>query len=63
MVKVRRVLAYKGIEFDTIEVPRPKEEREFLREMTGQYAVPILQDGEKVIWDSTRIIEYLEEHY
>jgi glutathione S-transferase len=57
------VLKEKGLDFETVEVPREKEKRGALVSLSGQLLVPVLADGDKVICDSTRIVNYLEENY
>ena len=57
---VARRLRKHGIEFDEVRVPFPKSERPEVEELTGQRWVPVLVDGEEVIHDSHRIVEYLD---
>lgn len=57
------VLKGKGLTWEAIEVPREKEKRTELVTLSGQLLVPVLVDGDKVICDSTRIVDYLEENY
>jgi len=57
--RVRVALEAKGIDYEKIEVPLYRSERKELFELSGQYQVPVLIDGDKVISDSSRIIEYL----
>jgi glutathione S-transferase len=59
--KVRAVLSWKGLAFDEIQV-HPLRRGE-LRRKSGQVLVPILEDGSRVIVDSTRIVAYLDEQY
>ena len=58
--KVARKLAEKGIEFDEVRVQYLKRHRPEIEDLTGQRWVPVLVDGEDVIHDSRRILEYLE---
>lgn len=44
-------------------VPYRKGERPEIEELTGQSRVPLLIDGGEVIYDSRRILEYLEWRY
>ncbi len=60
---VRHTLETKGIEFETIEVPRSRPDRVELKELSGQEGVPVIVDGDKIMSDSERIISYLEEKY
>ena len=59
--RVRIALEAKGIEYEKVEVPRDRDERTELFELSGQYMVPVLVDGDKVISDSAAIIAYLGE--
>lgn len=60
--KVARRLRAAGIEFDQVRVPLRKRDRVEVDELTGQRWVPVLIHEEEVIWDSHRILEYLEWH-
>jgi glutaredoxin 3 len=56
---VARRLRKQGIEFEEIRVPQRRRERMEILELTGQNWVPVIVDGEEVIHDSHRILEYL----
>jgi glutathione S-transferase len=49
------------LEYQKIEVPR--NDKSELIKISGQELVPVLVDNDKVIVDSTDIIEYLEKYY
>jgi glutathione S-transferase len=57
---VERRLAKLGLEHRTIRVGYRRSSRPEIEELTGQQRVPVLVDGDQVIHDSKRIIEYLE---
>jgi glutathione S-transferase len=59
--RVSLALAHKGIETTSIVVPN--EDRRAIAELTGQELAPVLVDGDEVVFDSTRILFYLEDHY
>ena len=66
--KVRIVLAEKGIEYETLEVPWTKEHAwqpkpQYLLDANPRAQVPVLLDGDFALWDSTVINEYLEEQF
>ncbi len=63
--KVRGYLQENKIECELINVSydRDSEERKMLFKHSGVSTVPVLQHNEKFIGDSTKIIEYLNEHY
>jgi glutathione S-transferase len=61
--KVRNKLAELDLDYETREVPRNKAQRTTIKELSGQIKVPVLEDGDQVIHDSTDIINYLEEEY
>jgi glutaredoxin 3 len=56
---VARSLRKQGIDFDQVRVPQRRKNRVEILELTGQDWVPVLVDGEEVIHDSHRILEYL----
>ena len=58
--KVARRLRSMGIEYQEVRVPLMKRDRPEVEELTGQRWVPVLVDGEEVIHDSHRILEYLD---
>ncbi len=58
--KVARKLDSLGIEYETLRVPFRKSDRQEIEKLTGQKHVPVLVDGDEVIHDSKRIVEYLE---
>jgi len=61
--RVRLVLEAKGIEYEKVETPLSRDDRTEIFKLSGQYLVPVLVDGEKVVSDSTAIIAYLNENY
>ena len=61
--RVRTALESKEIVYEKVEVPMNRDERTELFDLSGQYMVPVLVDGEKVIADSSRIVAYLDEEY
>jgi RNA polymerase-associated protein len=60
--RVRIVLAEKGIEFDLVDV-RPGEQMEDLIELNPYNEVPTLVDRDLALYDSTIIMEYLDERF
>ena len=57
---VERRLRKLGIEHRTERVPYSRRARPEIEELTRQRRVPVLVDGEEVVHDSRRIIEYLD---
>ena len=57
--RVARELKKQGIEFEQVRVAQRRKQRAEIQELTGQTWVPVLIDGEEVISDSHRIMEYL----
>jgi glutathione S-transferase len=49
-----------GIEHRTERVKRRRSERPEIEELTGQRRVPVLVDGDEVVHDSKRIVQYLD---
>jgi len=59
----RQGLANVGVEYEIVEVTPDREARREVLEMTGQPLVPVLVDGDTVVWDSRRIVRYLYSTY
>jgi hypothetical protein len=57
---VARRLDKKGLGYRTERVPFRKADRPEIVELTGQSRVPVLVEGQEVVHDSKRILEYLE---
>ena len=57
---VARRLGKLGLEYRTERVPYRRSGRPEIEELTRQKRVPVLVDGDQVIHDSKRIIQYLE---
>jgi glutathione S-transferase len=60
---VARRLDKLGIEYRTERVRRRRSARPEIVELTKQPYVPVLVDGEEVVSDSRRILQYLEWRY
>lgn len=60
---VARRLSRLGIELETRRVPYRRRHRPEITELTKQARVPVLIDGDEVISDSRRILQWLESHY
>ena len=56
---VARRLEKQGIDFEEVRVPQRRKQRVEIRELTGQDWLPVIVDGEEVIHDSHRILQYL----
>jgi len=59
--RVALALAHKGIEVESVWVD-PADRSEVAR-VSGQELVPVLVDGDRVVADSTAILEHLEERF
>jgi glutathione S-transferase len=60
---VARRLGKHGLEYRTERVPYRRSRRPEIEELTRQRRVPVLVDGDEVIHDSKRIIQYLDWKY
>jgi len=60
---VREKLVELGLPYEKIDVPPARPLRQEVFEVSQQYTVPVLVDGETVLADENDIIAYLEEKY
>jgi glutathione S-transferase len=60
---VARRLKKLGVEYRTERVQRRRKSRPEIVELTKQPYVPVLVDGDEVISDSRRILQYLDWRY
>jgi glutathione S-transferase len=60
---VERRLRKLGLDHDTKRVPYRRQGRPEIEELTRQNRVPVLVDGDEVIHDSKRILQYLGWKY
>jgi glutathione S-transferase len=60
---VERRLRKLELQHETRRVPYRREGRPEIEELTGQKRVPVLVDGDEVIHDSKRILQYLGWKY
>jgi glutaredoxin 3 len=60
---VARQLKKRDLEFEQVRVAQRRSQRVEIDELTGQNWVPVLVDGEEVVSDSHRILEYLRSTY
>lgn len=60
---VREVLDKLSLAYEKIDVPWPHAMREEVFRVSGQYAVPVLVDGETILDDEDKIIDYLKQKY
>ena len=63
--KVRKVLAEKNLEYETVEVPRNREDpiRKELLQKSGVATVPVIKIDEKYMGESGDIVDYLEDNF
>lgn len=60
---VRDKLADLGLEYDDIVVPDARPMRTQVFEVSGQYYVPVLKDGGKVLTETRDILVHLDAQY
>ncbi len=60
---VERRLRKLDLEHETRRVPYKRESRPEIEELTAQKRVPVLVDGDEVVHDSKRILQYLGWKY
>ena len=52
-----------GVPYESVIVPDLRPFRKQVFEVSGQYYVPVLKDGEKVLSETRDILSYLETTY
>lgn len=60
---VERRLRKLGVDHRTERVPYRRSRRPEIVDLTGQSRIPLLIDGDQVIHDSKRILQYLDRRY
>jgi glutathione S-transferase len=60
---VERRLRKLKLEHETKRIPYSRRKRPEIEELTRQRRVPVLVDGDEVIHDSKRIVQYLDWKY
>ena len=60
---VRDELKKLNVDYEKIDVPWTHHSREAVYEVSGQYTVPVLVDGDLVLSDEYEIIDYLKQNY
>jgi len=60
---VRNKLAGLGVPYTGIIVPDIRPMRKQVHDVSGQYYVPVLTDGDTVLTETHDILAYLDTHY
>ncbi len=60
---VREKLAELGLDYENVVVPDFQPQRQAVYEVSGQYYVPVLKDGDTVLTDTWEILRHLDEQY
>ena len=60
---VRQKLAELGMPYEAVTVPDARPMRTQVYEVSGQYYVPVLKDGETVLTETWDIVRYLDEQF
>jgi len=60
---VRDKLTDLGLTYDDVVVPDMRPMRKQVYEVSGQYFVPVLTDGETVLTETHEILSHLDSHY
>ena len=60
---VREKLAELNLEYDQVVVPDIRPMRKVVHEVSGQYYVPVLTDGDRVLTETHDILAHLERAY
>ena len=60
---VRQKLADLHVEYEPVVVPDFRPMRKVVQEVSGQYYVPVLKDGDIVLTETDDILDYLDKTY
>lgn len=60
---VRSVLDQMKLQYEKIDVPWSHPARKEVYEISGQYTVPVMVDGDTILDDEYDIIDYLKRTY
>lgn len=60
---VRDKLAELGLQYDEVVVPDVRPLRKQVHDVSGQYFVPVLTDGDLVLTETREILAHLDTHY
>jgi len=60
---VRERLDALHVPYEDVLVPDARAHRKQVFEVSGQYYVPVIKDGETVLTETWEILEYLDERY
>ncbi len=60
---VRRKLADLHVEYEQVIVPDFRPMRKVVQDVSGQYYVPVLKDGDIVLTETDDILDYLDKTY
>jgi glutathione S-transferase len=61
--RVRQRFTELGVAFVAQQVEADPEDRQALREISGQASIPVLVDGDVVVTEPDRIVAYLDERF
>ncbi|MDF0677047.1 MAG: glutathione S-transferase N-terminal domain-containing protein [Nitrospira sp.] len=61
--EVRQKLTDLGLTYEAVVVPDSRRMRTQVYEVSGQYYVPVLKDGDLVLTETDDILAYLNERY
>jgi mycoredoxin len=61
--EVRQKLADLQVEYDQVIVPDIRPMRKAVHEVSGQYYVPVLKDGDQVLTETDDILDHLDKSY
>jgi len=61
--RVRKKMTDLLLDYTIVNVPHSHEEREIVKEVSGQTGIPVLVDGDTILDDDDTIIPYLEKKF
>ncbi|MBV8246323.1 MAG: glutaredoxin [Candidatus Eremiobacteraeota bacterium] len=61
--RVRAKMTDLLLDYKVVNVPRSHDERGIVKDVSGQTGIPVLVDGDVVLDDDDKIVDYLDQKF